>query len=107
MLNPNLVATWLFSGWVRDWLGEPEVALEHTKQALRLSPLDPLIFRVQGAIALAHFLSWPLRRIVVVGGQGIAEQFAFSSCNALRCSKQCARRTFGGSEKSDVSGKRN
>jgi TolB-like protein/tetratricopeptide (TPR) repeat protein len=56
MLNPNLVATWLFSGWVRDWLGEPEVALEHLKQALRLSPLDPLIFRVQGAIALAHFL---------------------------------------------------
>ena len=45
MLNPNLVATWLFSGWVRDWLGEPEMALEHLKQALRLSPLDPLIFR--------------------------------------------------------------
>jgi len=57
MLNPNLVATWLFSGWVRAWLGEPEVALEHLKQALRLSPLDPLIFRVQGAIALAHFLA--------------------------------------------------
>jgi len=57
VLNPNLVATWLFSGWVRDWLGEPEVALEHLKQALRLSPLDPLIFRVHGAIALAHFLA--------------------------------------------------
>lgn len=57
MLNPNLVATWLFSGWVRDWLGEPEVALDHLKHALRLSPLDPLIFRVQGAIALAHFLA--------------------------------------------------
>ena len=37
MLNPNLVATWLFSGWVRDWLGEPEVALDHLKHALRLS----------------------------------------------------------------------
>jgi adenylate cyclase len=57
MLNPNLVATWLFSGWVRDWLGEPEVAIEHLNQALRLSPLDPLIFRVHGAIALAHFLA--------------------------------------------------
>lgn len=57
LLNPNLVATWLFSGWVRDWLGEPEVALDHLKHALRLSPLDPLIFRVQGAIALAHFLA--------------------------------------------------
>ena len=27
-LNPNLAWAWLFSGWVRVWLGEPEAAIE-------------------------------------------------------------------------------
>jgi adenylate cyclase len=27
LLNPNLAWAWLFSGWVRVWLGEPEVAM--------------------------------------------------------------------------------
>src|SRR5262249_44755222 len=54
-LNPNLAAGWLNSGWVKIWLGEPEVALKHLAQAMRLSPFDPLLFRMQGAIASAHF----------------------------------------------------
>jgi TolB-like protein len=39
-LNPNLAVTWQFSGWVRVWLGEPEVAIEHLARGMRLSPLD-------------------------------------------------------------------
>ena len=56
-LNPNLAGTWLNSGWVRVWLGESEVAIEHLARAMRLSPLDPILFRMQGATASAHFFA--------------------------------------------------
>ena len=57
VLNPNLAAAWLNSGWVRVWLGEREVAIEHLVRAMRLSPRDPILFRMQGAIASAHYFA--------------------------------------------------
>src|SRR5262249_23718745 len=57
VLNPNLAWAWLFSGWVKAWLGQPEVAIEHEARAMRLSPPDPHMFNLQGGIALAHFLA--------------------------------------------------
>jgi len=42
---------------VRIYLGEPEVAIEHLAHAMRLSPLDPLTFVAQMAIAFAHFFA--------------------------------------------------
>ena len=56
-LNPNLAWAWLHSGWVRAWIGEPEVAIEHEARAMRLSPHDPLFFNMQAATALAHFFA--------------------------------------------------
>ena len=55
--NPNLAAGWYVSGWLRLFLGEPEVAVEHLAHAMNLSPLHPLIFKMQSAIAYAHFLA--------------------------------------------------
>jgi adenylate cyclase len=43
------------SAFVRLWLGQPEVALDHDLRSLRLSPIDPRIGQVQTAIAFAHF----------------------------------------------------
>ena len=57
LLNPNLAGAWLNSGWVRVWLGEAEVAIEHLARAMRLSPLDPILFRMQGATASAHLFA--------------------------------------------------
>ena len=57
LLNPNLAEAWHFSGWAKIYLGEPEVAIEHLMHAMRLSPLDPLTFVVQMAIAFAHFFA--------------------------------------------------
>jgi hypothetical protein len=39
-LNPNFADAWRLSGWVRSWLGEPAVSLQHTAHAMRLSPLQ-------------------------------------------------------------------
>jgi TolB-like protein/DNA-binding SARP family transcriptional activator len=54
-LNPNLSTAWFFSGWARMWSGEPELAIRHEEQAMRLSPLDPLCSVMWTAIAFAHF----------------------------------------------------
>src|SRR5262245_58866928 len=56
-LNPNLAEAWHFSGWVRIYLGEPEIAIEHLTHAMRLSPLDPLTFVAQMAMAFAYFFA--------------------------------------------------
>jgi len=53
--NPNLAWAWLFSGWVRTWLGEPEVAIKHLAHAMRLSPQDPHMISMQVAAAFANF----------------------------------------------------
>jgi TolB-like protein/Tfp pilus assembly protein PilF len=57
MLNPNLTTAWYASGWVRSFLGETDVAIEHLARAMRLSPLDPLIFLMQAATGVAHFVA--------------------------------------------------
>jgi TolB-like protein len=57
VLNPNLAAAWYVSGWLRVYLGKPEEAIEHISRAMRLSPLDSLIFRMHAGIAYAHFFA--------------------------------------------------
>jgi len=57
LLNPNMAIAWTFSGWVENLRGESEAAIKHLTYAIRLSPLDPMLFRMHGGMALAHFLS--------------------------------------------------
>ena len=57
ILNPNLVTAWFTSGFVRNYLGEPELAIEHFMRAMRLSPFDPLVHVMYAGIAAAHFLA--------------------------------------------------
>ena len=54
-LNSNLAVAWSFGGWVKNFLGEPETALERFARAMRLSPLDPLATGMRGGTAYAHF----------------------------------------------------
>ncbi|HZP19514.1 MAG TPA: adenylate/guanylate cyclase domain-containing protein [Bauldia sp.] len=57
VLNPNLAWAWLYSGWVKVAFGEPELAIDRERRAMRLSPHDPLTFIMQSAVAAAHFLA--------------------------------------------------
>jgi tetratricopeptide (TPR) repeat protein len=56
-LDPNLAWGWLFIGWIRVWLGEPELALQHIERAMRLSPHDLWLPNMQACIASAHFFA--------------------------------------------------
>jgi TolB-like protein/tetratricopeptide (TPR) repeat protein len=57
MLNPNLAAAWFLGGFVRVWRGDPEGAIAHFTQAMRLSPLDPELYRMQAGMAAAHLFA--------------------------------------------------
>lgn len=56
-LNPNLSWALYSGGWTKAFLGEPDAAIKHLSDAMRLSPLDPLGFRAQSGIAFANFLA--------------------------------------------------
>jgi TolB-like protein len=56
-LNPNLTTAWYASGWVRAFLGETDIAIEHLARAMRLSPLDPLMFLMKALTGHAHFIA--------------------------------------------------
>ena len=56
-LDPNLAAAWHLNGWVKLYRGEPEAAIEHLAQAMRLNPLDPMFYGMQNGTAAAHFLA--------------------------------------------------
>jgi TolB-like protein/class 3 adenylate cyclase len=55
VLNSNLAEAWFCGGWVKNWLGEPEAAIERFARAMRLSPLDPWASAMQSGTAHAHF----------------------------------------------------
>ena len=57
VLNPNLAAAWYLSGFQRISRGEPDDAIERIARAMRLSPLDPEMIRMQTGTALAHLLA--------------------------------------------------
>jgi Flp pilus assembly protein TadD len=57
VLNPNLAAAWFLGGFLRIWRGEPEEAIKRFEHAMRLSPLDTEMFRVQTGVAMAHLMA--------------------------------------------------
>jgi TolB-like protein len=57
LLNPNLASAWFLGGFLRVWHGQPESAIEHFAHAMRLSPLDPEMYRMHAGMAAAHLFA--------------------------------------------------
>jgi tetratricopeptide (TPR) repeat protein len=55
VLNSNLAEAWFYGGWLKNYLGEPEAAIERFARAMRLSPLDPRVTAMRAGTAHAHF----------------------------------------------------
>jgi TolB-like protein len=54
--NPNFARGWFISGLLRNWAGQPDIAIEHAEASLRLSPragVGPSF----AIIGLAHFIA--------------------------------------------------
>jgi adenylate cyclase len=54
-LNSNLAEAWFYGGWAKNWLGEPEAAIERFARTMRLNPLDPRMSGMRAGTAAAHF----------------------------------------------------
>jgi tetratricopeptide (TPR) repeat protein len=54
-LNPNSAIAWNRAGLVKAYLGESAAAIENLERAMRLSPVDPLLYLSQVAMGFAHF----------------------------------------------------
>jgi adenylate cyclase len=54
-LNSNLAEAWHCSGWIKNWLGQRDVALERFARAMRLSPFDPHIAFMKSGNAHCYF----------------------------------------------------
>lgn len=57
LLNPNLASAWFLGGFLRLWHGETDGAIEHFARAMRQSPLDPELYRMQAGTAMAHLFA--------------------------------------------------
>jgi Flp pilus assembly protein TadD len=57
VLNPNLAAAWFLSGYLRILWGEPDEAIRRFEHAMRLSPLDSEMFRMQTGVAMAYLVA--------------------------------------------------
>jgi tetratricopeptide (TPR) repeat protein len=56
VLNSNSAEAWLYGGWVKTFLGEPEAAIARFARAMRLNPVDPRMSSMRAGTAFAHFL---------------------------------------------------
>ena len=52
---PNSALAWVFSALTLSYVGRGEEAVRHAEQALRLSPVDQLLFYHYNAMAWSHF----------------------------------------------------
>ena len=103
-LNPNLAWAWLFSGWVRVWLGESEVVIDRVSRALRLSPTDPHSYSMYSALAFAHFAAGRYSEAVSWAEMAVQEKpsFLLATCiaaasNALAGRPRRRRESHGAS----------
>ncbi|WP_285674425.1 BTAD domain-containing putative transcriptional regulator [Paralimibaculum aggregatum] len=71
-LNRNSAQAWIIRGMINGFIGRPEQAIEDCRTAIRLSPLDPLIYRAHYGLALAHVVLGDYRAAVRWARQGVA-----------------------------------
>ena len=55
-LNPSFARGWQWSGWLRLWAGEPDLAIKHFETSLRLNPREQQANPYMG-IGVAHFFA--------------------------------------------------
>jgi adenylate cyclase len=83
VLNPNLAAAWNLSGWVRAYRGELDLAIEHHARAMRLSPLDPILYNMHVGTAFAHFLAGRYDEACTWANRALGEQPNYPAANRV------------------------
>ena len=90
MMNPNAAVVLGFDAVTRCLCGGYVRAIEHAEKALHLSPLEPLVYHAEFALALARLLTGRAEEAVAHARHAIEgnRNFAFPYCVlALGCAR--------------------
>ncbi|MDX1400611.1 MAG: CadC-family transcriptional regulator, partial [Kiloniellales bacterium] len=70
-LNPSLAIGWYVSGWISIFRGDHRRAVDHLTRAKNLSPYDPLLFKMNAALAYAYFFLGNYEQASVFAAKGM------------------------------------
>jgi TolB-like protein len=76
-LNPSFAYGWYWSGWLRLFAGQAELAIQHFETSMRLNPRSQRGFHLSG-IGMAHFLAHRFADAVAVLRVSIEEAPTFT-----------------------------
>ncbi len=82
-LNPNSALAWEQRGWTYEYAGDAEEAVRSFESAIRLSPLDPLLFMTFAGLSLALIRLGRFDEAVVAAKKALRKNQNFAS--AYRC----------------------
>lgn len=72
-----------FSSIVRAWSGDAAMAVEHAERAIRLSPLDPLLYLPYVGLAYAHFAASRFDDAAIAAGRASQSNPRFTMPHVL------------------------
>ncbi|MGB9366172.1 MAG: winged helix-turn-helix domain-containing protein [Xanthobacteraceae bacterium] len=84
-LNPNSAAAHAHLGRGLAFAGQDREAIEHSEEAIRLSPLDPMMALWFGAMAVAHFAAGRYAEAVRFTTEATRLRPGFQGAHRLRC----------------------
>ncbi|SDH43797.1 MULTISPECIES: adenylate/guanylate cyclase domain-containing protein [Bradyrhizobium] len=82
-LNPNSFSAWHFRGWVYRNAGLPDEALRSFERAMRMSPLDPLLYRLYAGMGFALIELRRFDEAIAAGKKALRQNPSYST--ACRC----------------------
>jgi tetratricopeptide (TPR) repeat protein len=93
MINTNAAAVLAFDALTRCVCGSYDTAIEHAEKALRLSPLEPLVYHAALALALSCLLSGRPEEAVAHARKAIEgnRNFVFPYCILALASARLGR----------------
>jgi tetratricopeptide (TPR) repeat protein len=84
-LNPNSAAAHAHLGHIFAFAGQDRAAIEHTEDAIRLSPLDPEMAFFLGGIAVAHYTAGRFAEALRYTTEALRLRPGFQGAQRLRC----------------------
>jgi TolB-like protein len=84
-LNPNSAAAHAHLGRCLAFAGQDREAIEHSEEAIRLSPLDPMMALWFGAMAVAHFAAERYAETAEYTTEALRLRPGFQGAHRLRC----------------------
>jgi adenylate cyclase len=82
-LNPNSFYAWYCRGWVYLIAGLPEEALRSFERAMRMSPVDPLLYRLFTGMGMAFVELRRYDEAIIAGKKAFRQNPSFAA--ACRC----------------------